>query len=154
MNYMELQLERALEFRKYVVCETCGAKAFYLDSGRYQCSCCECVTLDDFGKVKMYIEEHGTSSALEISCATGVSQATIEDFLRKGRVEIPEGSKYYIRCERCGCSIRYGRYCPDCIGELAGGIKRLLHEEEGEKPKYIVNPERTGKIRFMDRRWR
>lgn len=85
-----------------------------------------------------------------ISKATEVSTEVIEIFLRQGRVEIPEGSKYYISCEKCGCSIRYGRFCPECVSELAGGIKSLFYADMGEKPKH--DNSMYGKMHFLNRR--
>lgn len=81
--------------------------------------------------------------------ATGVPQVLIKLFLKKGKLEIPENSKYYLKCEKCGCSIRYGRYCPECVKELAGGIKAVFSEDAGEKPKY--DDSKTGKLHYMKR---
>jgi len=147
-------LETLLIENKPTKCELCGEKVYYLDGGQYQCRNCEHIMLDDFGKVKEYIEAHGPAPAMVIESATGVKQEVIDFFLKKGRVEIPEGSKYYIKCEKCRCSIRYGRFCPDCIKETAGGLKAFFSEEVGEKPKIEWNPERKGKIHFIDRRWK
>ncbi len=120
----------------------------------YQCRKCQHIMLDDFGKVKSYIEEFGPASAMEIESVTGVRQEVIDLLLRKGRVEIPEGSKYYIKCEKCHCSLRYGRFCPDCAKDTAGQIRNLLLDEVGERPRIDLNSDRTAKIHFMDRRWK
>ena len=154
MGKQGTDLEKLLIENKPTHCELCGEKVYYLDSGKYQCRNCEHIMMDDFGKVKTYIEEHGPSPAMEIECATGVRQEVIDMFLRKGRVEIPEGSKYYIKCERCHCSIRYGRFCPECMRETAQGINAIFSEDAGERPKYEWNPDMAGKIRFIDRRWK
>ena len=153
MTDLEKSIEKALIERKPLRCELCDEKVYYMDSGRYQCRSCNHIMFDDFGKVKAYLEEHGPSHAVAISSATGVSMEIIDVFLRKGRLEIPEGSKYYIQCQKCGCSIRYGRFCPDCIKETANGIRAICAEDEGEKPKFDINPDRQGKIHFMNRRW-
>lgn len=151
---MGKDLESLLIENKPVNCEICGEKVFYLDGGQYQCRNCEHIMLDDFGKVKKYIESHGPSPALAIETATGVKQEVIDFFLKKGRVEIPEGSKYYVKCEKCRCSIRYGRFCPDCIKETTSGIRAIFSEEVGEKPKIEWNSDRKAKIHFIDRRWK
>ena len=109
--------------------------------------------MDDFGKVKKYLEENGPTPTLVLAEATGVKVEIIEIFLRQGRLEIPEGSKYYLKCERCGCSIRFGRYCPSCTQELAGGIQRMLFEDMGARPKN-TNSELMGRMRYLDRRER
>lgn len=144
------ELERYLLNNKPVNCDLCGCKLFYTGSGRYECRDCGNVMYDEFGKIKLYLEENGIRPAAEVSKATGVSQAIIKLFLKKGKLEIPENSKYYLSCEKCSCAIRYGRYCPDCIKELAGGIKAVFSEDAGEKPK--SDDGMTGKFRYMKRK--
>lgn len=154
MTDIEKSIEKALIASKPLYCELCGEKVFYLDSGKYQCRKCDHIMLDDFGKVKEFIDQHGPSHSMAISSATGVSAEVIEVFLKKGRLEIPEGSKYYIKCECCHCSIRYGRFCPDCVKDTVAGIKAVFSEDVGEKPKFEWNPDKVAKIHFMDRRWK
>ena len=144
-------LEKLIIGNKPVHCSMCNGKMFYVGGGRYRCEKCGSETLDDFGKVKQFLEENGPSPALVVARATGVKPEIIEIFLKKGRVEIPEGSTYYLSCEKCGCSIRYGRYCPDCVRELAGGIRAVFNEEMGEKPKFESNPDMRGRMHFLNR---
>ena len=154
---MELQrqdLETFLLMHKPVVCEICGSKIYYVAGGEYQCKNCEHTMLDDFGKVKQYLDMFGPSSAVEIQEYTGVKREVIDLFLKKGRLEIPQGSNYYIKCEKCKCSIRYGRFCPECAKEAESTAKgiRVLMEEVGEKPKRIFKSENAAKVHFMDKR--
>lgn len=84
----------------------------------------------------LILKKNGRQPASILADETGVALETIEMFLRTGRLEIPEGSEIYIACERCGCDIRYGRFCGDCMKVLTGDIKRaFFNEEVGEKPK-------------------
>ena len=92
---------------------------------------------NDFGKIKAFLDKNGPTPAITIAKATGVDRDKINYYLRKGRVEIPEGSKFYLKCEKCGCSIRYGRYCPDCVKVAADKRGISLTEEMGEKPKHL-----------------
>ena len=73
----------------------------------------------------------------------------IEHFLKKGRLEIPEGSDFYITCEKCGCHIRYGRYCPECTLKTVTGLKSLFHEDMGERPKSHIHTSNKGKMHFF-----
>ena len=142
-------LEKLLISNKPVMCVKCKGKLFYRGGGRYECDVCETFVLDDFGKIKEFLEANGPTPMLLISQATGVDYEIIERFLKKGRLEIPEGSKFYLNCEKCGCSIRYGKYCPDCIKQVAGGIKAVFHEDVGEKPKRVYNAEMAGKMHYL-----
>ena len=130
-----------------IQCEECHGKLFYTGSGKYNCADCGHEMMDDFGKVKAFLEKNGPSPMLVIAEATGVNVDVIDFFLRKGRIEIIEGSQFYINCEKCGCAIRYGRFCPDCVKTLATGIKAVFHEEMGEKPKKL--PTRKATMHFL-----
>lgn len=132
-------------------CSVCGGEMKPLYAGIYECKECKKQEYDDFGKVRAYIEEHGKQPAAILAEETGVAVETIEMFLRTGRLEIPEGSDIYISCERCGCDIRYGRFCGDCMKVLTGDMKRaFFNEAVGEKPKLSSGKKTTGKMHTID----
>lgn len=117
-------------------CPKCGGKYAFKGAGRYVCEECGYEFFDDFGKVRAFVDEHGPSPAIVISEATGVSITKISEFLRQGRMEIPDGSGEYIPCERCGEPIRYGRFCPACASYLVKSMSAVLTSADiGEKPK-------------------
>ena len=80
----------------------------------------------------------------EIADATGVSENIIRQYLRDGMLEIPEGSPIYIKCEKCGCDIRSGRWCPSCAAKLSSDMKGMF-AGIGDKPKTSSQ----GKMRFI-----
>src|SRR5574344_1604589 len=124
-------------------CEKCGGPLKDPGLGVYICSKCGHQMLSDFGKVKNYIQENGPANAETLSEKTGVSLKKIDKFLRQGKIEIPENSDIFIKCESCGTDIRYGRYCPACASRLAKQLSSaLVMSEVGEVPK------KTGKMRF------
>lgn len=141
-------LEKLLISNKPVRCE-CGGKLFHIGGGQYECHTCKNITMDDFGKVKAFLDENGPSPAMVISQATGVSTDIIDMFLKNGRLEITENSKYFIKCEKCGCSIRSGRFCIDCAKELTQGIQRIFFNEVGDKPKHA--PKIQGAMHYLDK---
>lgn len=80
-----------------------------------------------------------------IADETGVPMKHLNLMLREGKVEIPDGSSFYIKCESCGCSIRYGRFCPDCVRRTASDLRQAFYVAEmGEKPK------QSGSMRFYN----
>lgn len=141
-------LEKIILDSTPVKCDICGEKVYYRGCGEFECKSCGKFQYDYFGKVKKYLEEHGPTPSGVISQETGVPQDVISRFLKKGRVEIPDGSSIYIKCEKCGCNIKYGRFCPQCALELATGVKKVLAEDIGEKPKH-VSEEMSGKMHFV-----
>ena len=82
--------------------------------GEYHCEDCDDVDFDDYGKVRLFIEEHRGATAADIENGIGVSQRVVRRLLKDGRLEIAEGSNVYLRCELCGKEIRSGQYCPEC----------------------------------------
>lgn len=144
-------LKKAMDKKEFKNCKFCGGKLLYLYSGIYQCETCGTHDMDDFGKIKSFIDKNGPSPAFIISTATGVSMETIDDYLKTGRVEIPDNSPFFIKCARCGTDIKYGRYCPDCVRTLAGDIKRAFAADDmdmGERP----NLSNHGKMHFINQR--
>lgn len=142
-------IEKRIMDRRPIFCKKCSGKLFYQAAGNYKCKDCGEEEYDDFGKIKNYLESNGPSPATVIAEGTGVPLEIINIFLKNGRLEIPEGSKFYIKCERCGCSLRYGRYCPGCTRELAGQLHGAMFEQMGEKPKYESKKNKE-KMHFLD----
>lgn len=96
------------------VCKECGGVMVFKGVGEYHCERCDSVEYDDYGKVRLFIEENKGATAAEIESAVGVSQRVVRRLLKDGRIEIAEGSNVFLRCELCGKQIRSGQYCPDC----------------------------------------
>lgn len=96
------------------VCKECGGVMVFKGVGEYHCEDCGAVDYDDYGKVRCYIEEHRGATAAQIESAIGVSQRTIRQMLKDGRLEVTADSRAFLHCEACGKAIRFGQYCPEC----------------------------------------
>lgn len=118
------------------ICTLCNCHMDYIYGEMFQCPSCGRKERTDFGKVREFLEIAGPQPAVIIAENTGVSLKVIDKFLRQGRIEIPDGSSVYIRCQSCGTDIRYGRFCPDCMLRLSKSISQaMLAPEVGEKPR-------------------
>ena len=129
----------------------CSGTMIFKGVGEYQCENCGYVDYDDYGKVRLYIEEHKGATAVEIEAATGVTQRSIRRMLRESRLEIAEGSKIFMHCERCGKEIRSGRFCEECAVKVRKSQEELKREGlQKEKRGYghSQNGE-EGQRRFM-----
>jgi predicted amidophosphoribosyltransferase len=113
-------------FEMTKLCPDCGTKMKYIYGEMFECPTCGKKQLSDFGLVREYLDSHGPQPAIIISEATGVSVDVIDHFLRQGRVEIPDGSGVYIKCQSCGADIRYGRYCPECMAKMSKSWAKLF----------------------------
>jgi hypothetical protein len=129
------------------VCVRCKRMFTYLGYGHFYCPTCRKVDEEDFTKVKNYIYEHGTATAQEVSEETGISLERINQYLREGRLEIPEGSPIFIKCEMCSIDIRSGRLCPECASKLTHAMRVTMNfddEQIGPVPKKL-----EGRMRFL-----
>lgn len=129
------------------VCVRCKRMFTYLGYGHFYCPACKIADDEDFKKVRDYIFDHGTASAVEVSENTGVRLENIHQYLREGRLEIPENSPIFIKCEMCSTDIRSGRLCPDCASKLNSAMRKQLNfddEQIGPVPKKL-----QGKMRFI-----
>ena len=96
------------------ICKQCGGVMIFKGVGEYHCEECGDVEYDDYGKVRLYIEEHPGANAAQVEENTGVTQKIIRRLLKDGRIEVAENSASFLRCEVCGKSIRSGEFCPEC----------------------------------------
>ncbi len=145
----EEKWKKAEGLTHYKKCPDCGIRMKYIYGEMFECPACGKHLLSDFGLVRQYLDEHGPQPAITISSATGVPVAEIDDYLREGRVEIPDGSPIYIKCQSCGTDIRYGRYCPECALKMTKAIGKAMYVGEmGEKP--TRKAEMAGKMHLMN----
>lgn len=128
-------------------CKRCKRAFTYYGYGYEYCPNCKKIDAQEFEKVKEYIYEHGISKLIDVVEATGVDEKTITTYLREGRLEIPDGSSYYLSCERCGTNICSGRFCQPCASTLIKEFNTTIsYNEIGNKPKTEVK----GKMRYFD----
>lgn len=129
------------------VCVVCKRIFTYMGYGHFYCPACKKLDEEEFTKVREYIYNHGTASALEVSEFTGVSLHRITQYLKEGRLEIPELSPIFIKCEMCNSDIRSGRLCPSCAGKLSKSMRESMNfddEQIGQVPIKI-----EGKMRYF-----
>jgi predicted RNA-binding Zn-ribbon protein involved in translation (DUF1610 family) len=140
---MDKVVNRYLAGKRLSRCDACGAVLTYKGLGKYHCEECGNTYLDDYGKIREYLDKHGPAPAVIISRDTGVDRSVVNALLYEGRIEIPEGSKQYLNCEMCGCSLKSGKICPKCAS-LIGADKDNYYV--GEKPRFDNSNNRNNKI--------
>jgi flagellar operon protein (TIGR03826 family) len=106
-------------------CRKCGTM-FNFVGGYPLCGRCRAAEEEDFQKVKNYLYDNPGSSPPEIAKAIDVSVDKIRRFLKEGRLEIVgDVSNMILACEKCGKSIRSGRFCDECERDMK---KELMME--------------------------
>lgn len=114
-------------------CSNCGRAFAYVNSDL--CSRCGGSDEDDFKKVKMYLYDHPGANVIEVSEETGVTEKKILRYLRENRIEIIEEDNLLLDCERCGTSIRSGRFCDSCTAKLQKEFSQVLQPKVQEQEK-------------------
>ena len=122
-------------YNKPVTCEKCKEVLTYTGSGRYICKKCGHRMLDDYGKVKEFVDETGIALMDEIAEATGVEREVIEELIKEGLISSTEEEGGQLRCLGCGRVITQGRYCIDCSRKFATGLSGAFAGEPVEKKK-------------------
>ena len=132
-----------------VVCKECSGIMRYKGGGAYACEDCGFEVLDDYGKVRQFLEKRGPSNILEISAGTGLDRGVVNKLLKDGRLEVSQHSSVQLVCRRCGMGIRYGEYCSRCQNEVDE-----LHNRNIKKGVYntLQNHSSTDdhKMRFLN----
>ncbi len=109
-------------------CAKCNRIFAYV--GNDLCSRCAKNHEDDFKKVKDYLYDNPGATITEVSKETGVEKKQILRYLRESRIEIREEDNLLLDCERCGKSIRIGRFCEQCIAEMQKEFNSVLKPQK------------------------
>ena len=117
-------------------CKKCGKVFAY--NGHNLCPQCKKNEEEEFKIVKEYIYENPGADIQLVSQETGVEVKKILRYLREGKLEIREGNgNLILDCERCGTSIKTGRFCERCTAEvhreLKSSISPRLSDNTAEK---------------------
>ncbi len=108
-------------------CSRCGK--IYNYDGFKICYNCRKSDEKDFKIIKEYLHEYPGANISEVSEGTGVDSKKIIEFLRDGRLEIAEGGNLILECEKCGASIRTGRFCDKCANSIQRELGSVVNTE-------------------------
>ncbi|NLY42399.1 MAG: MerR family transcriptional regulator [Clostridiaceae bacterium] len=129
-------------------CARCG-KLFTHIAGPPLCVKCREEDEKDFKKVKEYLYEHRGATVTEVATDLDIPVARLKRFIKEGRLEVIEDSNLLIQCERCGISIKSGRYCDRCTIELTKELKKAANESVNISKQILDRSERDEKMRYL-----
>ncbi|NLJ89542.1 MAG: flagellar protein [Clostridiales bacterium] len=131
-------------------CKRCG-NIFNYFVGEKICPTCKNKLNEQFDTVKDYIYNNPKASIQEVSRECDVSMAQITKWVREERLEFTEDSLVGIECERCGVSIRTGRYCKSCKTNLTSELSTLYKSKEKSKGSNVNKKSlRDHRMRFLE----
>ncbi len=149
--------------RNEIICPECDGLMVFKGKGLFECEECGYEYLNDYGKVRRFLDKRGHGTVPEISVATGISIGKVLELLKEGRVMLTRDSVLKLHCDCCGAIIRFGILCDRCAhriktGEIsmkeptgstldtATGTYRVLSSEPGNGMRFVNNqPERIRK---------
>ncbi len=130
-------------------CVKCG-KIFNYVAGKPICPNCRTTLEEKFKETRTYIKRNPNSSIAEVSEACDVDVKQIKSWVREERLSFSKDSAIGVDCEVCGKSIKTGRFCEECKGQMANELGNAYVAEE----KPVENPfarDKVAKMRFMDK---
>ncbi len=127
-------------------CKKCGNLFNYL-SGPPLCPKCRDEMEKKFHEVKEFIRENPNANINEIAQENEVPVAQIQQWVREERLEFTEGSAITLSCESCGASIRTGRFCEKCKGNMSNALNSAFKKPTVEAP--VKKPKESDKMRFL-----
>ncbi len=110
-------------------CRRCGRMYNYIGGPPI---CLDCKNADEevFKKVKDYLYDNPGATLSQVAMDCDVSVEKIKMFLKEGRLEITEGTNIILECERCGKSIKTGRFCNECQNQIHNDISGTAAKAE------------------------
>lgn len=127
-------------------CRSC-TRLFNYIGGPNICPQCRDELEKKYMVVKDFIRENPGASIQTVADENDVSTQQIKQWIREERLEFAKDSTVTIECEKCGASIRTGRYCKACKDKMADSLSQLIAKPQEQ----TVKRERDGRnmMRFL-----
>lgn len=85
-------LIREADYHKPERCSKCmSTRISYTGCGEYECADCKNIELDDYGKVRNFLEKHSGANMADVVRATSVSEQTIKRMIQDGKIDLKSG---------------------------------------------------------------
>jgi flagellar operon protein (TIGR03826 family) len=131
-------------------CKRCG-KIYNYIGGAPVCQDCREDDERIFKRVKEYLYDHAGASLSEVSTTLDVSVEKIKRYLKEGRLEIVgDGANMVLECEKCGKSIRTGRFCNSCSSELSKDLQTTARDINTDISSQ-ESSKRTVEMRYLNK---
>ena len=136
-----------MNVRNYRKCR----RLFNYVMGPYLCPQCREEREAKFQEVKKFVQENRYADIPTVSEACNVEPSQINQWIREERLCFAEDSPIGIACERCGLTIKSGRFCEKCKAEMSNGFKSAITPQE-PKPAQPSGQNRNAnpKMRYLD----
>lgn len=132
-------------------CRRCR-KLFNYVAGPHICPACREDLEKRFHEVKKYIEENPHSGIKEVAEACDIDTNQITTWIREERLQFSDDVAVGFGCERCGASIRSGRFCSKCKMEMTNSFNAVIHNSSANKGPASEPQKSSGsaRMRYLD----
>ncbi|MFP4697161.1 MAG: flagellar protein [Eubacteriales bacterium] len=129
-------------------CKSCG-KIFNYIAGVPICPKCKDELENKFQEVKAYIKDNPQAQIYEVAEETEVNINQIRQWIREERLAFSQDSSIGIECERCGTSIKTGRFCNKCKDDIAHNLGSVYPKEEPKKETF--KKDTKSRMRYLNK---
>jgi predicted amidophosphoribosyltransferase len=131
-------------------CKKCG-RIFNFVGGQPICAQCKSELEDKFVEVKTYIRRNPQANISQVAeeCETDIRQ--IRQWVREERLLFSADSAMGIECEKCGKTIRTGRFCDECKRDTTNELSSAYHKPNSEPVESGNKNDSKSRMRFMDK---
>jgi methionyl-tRNA synthetase len=105
-------------------CSRCG-RIFNYVTGQPICIQCKTELESLFKDTRLYIRRNPNASIQEVSEQCKVEVKQIRQWIREERLSFSADSTVGIDCEKCGMSIKTGRFCEKCKAETINSLNSV-----------------------------
>lgn len=133
-------------------CRKCGRVFNYAPGGSKICPRCKDDLEIKFQEVKKFVQENRKANIPEICEACEVETGQLHQWIREERLVFSEDSAVGLPCEKCGKTIKSGRFCESCKVEMANTLNSAYgSKKKPEAPQSKRQDKENPRMRFLDK---
>ena len=130
-------------------CRKCR-KIFNYFAGPVMCGACREEQEKIFQEVKKYVQDHRNADIPTVSRECGVERDQIRQWIKEERLCFSDDSPIGIPCERCGATIKSGRFCEPCKRDMTQTFSQAISRPQSQfkepRKRDVANP----KMRYLE----
>ena len=129
-------------------CKSCG-RMFNCVGRVPLCPSCAEQMEKKFQQVKEYVWEHRTATIQDISDNNDVSVKQIRQWVREERLTFADDSPVGLECEKCGATIKTGRFCEACKNRLNSDLSSMIKKPDAPREKAKDPRDNKNRMRYL-----
>ena len=129
-------------------CRKCR-RLFNYVIGPVYCAKCKQELEEEFQMVKKYVHDNPGCDIRMVAEACEVDPMQIRQWVKEERLCFSDDSPMGIPCERCGVTIKSGRFCPKCKSDMTNDLMSVMPTSAAPQASHTSRSSQH-KMRFLD----